>query len=218
MLGDRQELDRRKQLAATALNTTRAIWSKGARISIKRRIRIYNAYVLPILTYNMSTWALTQADESELDAFHRRQLRTVLAIRWPDHISNKDLYQRTATRPVSEDMFRARWRMLGHTLRMTNDIPAKRTMVAYFTQAISAARFVGRPRITLPTRISQDLTRIHEAASTQRRTPAWTRTLPPSLTTLSELCQLERLARGRQGWQGLIDSAHTLLKKREPAP
>ena len=218
LLGDRQELARRKQLAANALNTTRVLWSKSSRVSVRRRIRIYNAYVLPILTYNMSTWALTKSDECELDAFHRRQLRTVLAIRWPEHISNEDLYQRTGSKPVSEDMFRARWRMLGHTLRMADDIPAKRTMLAYFTHTSPAARYAGRPRITLPTKINSDLTHIHEvaaAAAAPRRAPAWTRTLPTRLTTLSELHQLEKLARARKGWQKLVDSAHTLLKQRE---
>ena len=115
-------------------------------------------------------------------------------------------------------MFRARWRMLGHTLRMADDIPAKRTMLAYFTTTSPAARYAGRPRITLPTKIDSDLTHIHEvAAAASRRAPAWTRTLPTRLTTLSELHQLEKLARARKGWQKLVDSAHTLLKQREQA-
>ena len=216
LLGDRQELDRRKQLAANALNTTRVLWNKFSRVSVRRRIRIYNAYVLPILTYNMGTWALTKSDESELDAFHRRQLRTVLNIRWPEHISNEHLYQLTCSAPVTADMFRARWRMLGHTLRMADDIPAKCAMLAYFTTP--EARYAGRPRITLPTKISQDLTHIQEAAAAApRKAPQWTHTLPARLTTISELHQLERLARARKGWQKLVDSAYTLLKQREQA-
>ena len=183
---------------------------------VRRRIRIYNAYVLPILTYNMSTWALTKSDECELDAFHRRQLRIVLAVRWPEHISNEYLYQRTGSKPVSEDMFLARWGMLGHTLRMADEIPAKRTMLAYFTHTSAAARYAGRPRITLAKKINLDPNHIHEVtAAAPRRAPAWTHTLPTRLTTLSELHQLEKLARARKGCQKLADSEHTLLKQRE---
>ena len=107
LIGDKEELARRKQLSANALNTCRPIWSREPTISINRRVRIYNAYVLPVLTYNMATLALSQNQEDELDAFHRRQLRTIIGIHDPNHISNNDLYQRTASKPISREMFRA---------------------------------------------------------------------------------------------------------------
>ena len=36
--------------------------------------------------YNCSTWGLTNAEESKFDTFHRRQLRTVLGIKYPTKI------------------------------------------------------------------------------------------------------------------------------------
>ena len=43
--------------------------------------------------YNCSTWGLTNAEESKFDAFHRRQLRRVLGIKYPTIISNKKIAQ-----------------------------------------------------------------------------------------------------------------------------
>ena len=36
---------------------------------------------------------MTVGDEDKLDAFHRKQLRRVLGKRYPDKISNKNLYE-----------------------------------------------------------------------------------------------------------------------------
>ena len=62
---------------------------------------IYKKLVRPMLIYNCSTWGLTNAEESKFDAFHRRQLRRVLGIKYPTIISNKKLYRKTGEEPVS---------------------------------------------------------------------------------------------------------------------
>ena len=127
-----------------------------------------------------------------------------------------------SSKPISREMFRARWRMLGHTLRMADDVPAKLTMLTFFnltTKKNPAKHFAGRPRITLPARIDQDLVRIHQAAATTRRTlSSWTTSLPRRLTNISDLRSLEALASRRKRWIEIVDNAHTLLMQRETAP
>ena len=51
------------------------VWFRGAQISLPLRLRLYSAFVLPVLTYNMGTWGLTKTELNRLDAHHRRHLR-----------------------------------------------------------------------------------------------------------------------------------------------
>ena len=218
LLGDSEELKRRKQLAAAAFKQVRSLWPRRAQVSEKRRIRIYNACVKPILTYNMGTWALTQRETNELDSFHRRQLRSVIGIHYPEVISNEDLYTRTDAGPLSLDMFHARWRLLGHTLRMKNNVPAKKAMLAFFSINQETPGFRGMPRTTLPRIINTDIIEIKQAADTasSQRGPISTliASLPDQLKSKLDLQQLEKLAKARKKWQKIVDGAHALLSRR----
>ena len=165
----------------------------------------------PIITYNFSTWALTQSELDRLDAFHRRQLRAVIGVRYPDKISNEDLYDRTKSVPLSHELFQARWRMLGHVLRMNSELPAKEAMSYYFREE-EAGRFRGHPRTTIATVINKDLGDIFNAAASKRgRKKATIASLPKQLVSSADLCQLESLARDRKKWQSIIVDAHALL-------
>ena len=53
------------------------VWFRGAQISLPLRLRLYSAFVLPVLTYNMGTWGLTKTELNRLDAHHRRHLRQI---------------------------------------------------------------------------------------------------------------------------------------------
>ena len=69
---------RRKQLAITSMNSMNKIWIRRTKISENRRLKLYNALVKPVLTYNCATWGLTKQEEEKLDAFHRQQLRHII--------------------------------------------------------------------------------------------------------------------------------------------
>ncbi len=78
------------------------IWLTGSKISVFRKIRIYEAQVVSILLYNCNSWAAPQASLEELDVIHRRHLRKILNIRWPKGIiSNAALYARCNVTPLS---------------------------------------------------------------------------------------------------------------------
>lgn len=165
LLGDSEGVTRRRVLASSALNKAMALW-RGSKVAERRRIHIYNTCVKPILTYNMGTWALTQSESNKLDAFHRTQLRRVIGIHYPDKISNKELYERTGSNPINEEMYSARWRLLGHTLRMDDTVPAKAALLFYFNN--DAKTYQGRPRTTLPVSINNDLKSIHSLVKKRR--------------------------------------------------
>jgi hypothetical protein len=200
LLGDTQEMHRRKQLAAAAFQSMKRIWSRKQhnKISVALRLRLYNAYVLPVLTYNACTWALSQTEQEELDAFHRRQLRKVIGIKYPRIISNEWLYMRCNTQALSHTIRGARWRMLGHVLRMDDQIPAKYAMKHYFDS--TGSKYRGKPRTTLQVVLDRDLQ--VGAANIQANHPFLG--IPSKLRSLEELEQLESIAQERSNWKLIV--------------
>ena len=62
-------------------------------LSIDRKIAVYEAQIVSIIMYNCSSWSPTAKSLEKLDICHRRHLRALLNIRWPQcFITNVDLY------------------------------------------------------------------------------------------------------------------------------
>ena len=159
LLGEAEDVARRKQLANVAFRKLSTVWFRRAHISLQLRLRLYASFVIPVLTYNMGTWGLTQADLVRIDTYNRRHLRQIIGVRWPNRISNVALYHRCQSRPISESIITARWRLFGHVLRLPRDAPAQRAIDHYFADT-EAATFRGRPRTSLPSTLCSDLRRI----------------------------------------------------------
>ena len=99
-LGDREEIQRRKELATIALAKNDIIWKKNWKTKLTTRIRQYEALVKSVLLYNCGTWGVLENDHRKLNIFHRRQLKKVIGIQWPHKISNNKLYKITVTEPM----------------------------------------------------------------------------------------------------------------------
>ncbi|KAE9335811.1 hypothetical protein PF008_g13319 [Phytophthora fragariae] len=155
LLGDAEDVSRRKQLARAALNRMWTLWLRTSQTSERTRVRLYNSYVLPILLYNCGTWALTKGGVLGLESFHRRQLRQVLGIRHPRRISNAALYKRCNARPLRYRITKARWVLFGQVLRGSDRNPAFMQMARYFDSSTEGG-WRGRPRTTLPTLLDQN--------------------------------------------------------------
>ena len=123
-LGCKEDIERRCNLANIAFRKYKAVWEQGPRISLDARLRIYEAQVVSVLMYNCSSWAAPKQTLHSLDVCHRKHLRNILNIRFPICISNKTLYKRCNTAPLSERVSRARWKMFGHILRSQTNAPA----------------------------------------------------------------------------------------------
>eukprot|EP00117_Sycon_ciliatum_P021388 scpid32601/ scgid1959/ Probable RNA-directed DNA polymerase from transposon BS; Reverse transcriptase len=189
LLGDREDVSRRMQLATGAFQRLWALWVRGSQVRENRRVKLYNAFITPILLYNCSTWGVPSNVIKRLEAFHRRQLRTVVGIKYPQVIKNSELYKRTNSQPLGETIVRARWRLFGHVLRLNDDVPARVMMAAYFENPSSAATWRGRPRTTLPLSLHQDLQRIGG-----------------SLKKREELENLHAISQSRQDWKDLCSN------------
>ena len=79
-LGDREDIQRRKELATFALAKNDAIWKENWKTKLTTRIRLYETLVKSVLLYNFRTWGVSKVDQRKLNSFHRRQLRKVILI------------------------------------------------------------------------------------------------------------------------------------------
>ena len=126
------ELSNRKKRAQTAFNSMIKVWLRGNKISLETKVKLYNSIVLPHLLYNSAAATYTSVQLEKMNSMHRRHLRRLIGIFYPEHISNKDTYDRTNTRPISIEITKMRWKMLGHILRQDEKTPANRSMKEFF--------------------------------------------------------------------------------------
>ena len=91
----------------------RSIW-RSSKISNHTNVRIFKSNVLGVLLYSAESWKVTNAITTRLDVFQTRCLRRILRIFWPNTISNEELYKRTNTIPLSQEIKRGRWTCIGH--------------------------------------------------------------------------------------------------------
>ncbi|KAK3713292.1 hypothetical protein RRG08_043873 [Elysia crispata] len=198
LIGDEEDVERRKRLSNAALTKLLNVWIKGDKIKRKTKLKLYRSLVKSILVYNCGTWALTKSEEEKLNAFHRKQLRKVLNIKYPVKITNSSLYNKCEEHPLSIYILENRWRLFGHILRRNIEIPANKSMNSYF--ATHGKKFRGRPLTTLPVVLNKDLSRLQE------------NTL--QLTTREDLEHLRCIAQSRQQWRELS----TRIRKAAEAP
>ena len=191
LLGDSEDVIRRKQLSYAALNNIKQMWSGKKRVHIHRRIKSYNALVKSVLLYNSSTWGLTKTEIDSLDAHHRKQLRLI----WNrERMSNEEVYNLSKVRPISEEIREARWRMFGHSLRLHPDTPAQKAMNYYFNET-KRKKFQGNQRTTLPIVLNNDL---KEANKTHIEILELTK-----LETIEDLNKARIIAKDRNKWKKL---------------
>ena len=56
LLGDEEDLNRRKQLATASMNKINAIYLKKDKVKLEKQIRIYRALVKSVLLYDMGSF------------------------------------------------------------------------------------------------------------------------------------------------------------------
>jgi len=81
------------------------------------KLRLFNSNVKYVLLYSPETWRETASSIKALQVLLNRCLRTILGVRWPDIISNKELWRKTKQQPINLTIRSRRWKWIGHTLR-----------------------------------------------------------------------------------------------------
>ena len=72
-----------------------------------------------VLLYGSETWREAVTSKKCIQTFVNKCLRNILNIRWPNTISNKELWRRTQQQPISQTIRSRKLRWVGHTLRKT---------------------------------------------------------------------------------------------------
>src|SRR6218665_2578930 len=112
------EVRRRVAIARDCMGSfQRGIWKTGIRIDTK--LRLFKAYILPILLYGAETWTLTRALETKLDVLQRWCLGRILRVPFSAHVrpTDVDIYQRAEQIPVSEMVQSRRLQLFGYVAR-----------------------------------------------------------------------------------------------------
>ena len=181
------EVRSRISKANYAFASLRSIWTT-TNLSNHTKIRIFKSNVLSVLLYGSECWKVTVQIEKILDVFQTKCLRRILKIHWPNTISNKDLYERTKTSPLSTEVHRRRWKWLGHIYRMKPDTTT-RTALRWTPQG---KRDRGRPKET------------------------WRRTIEKDLKARRLTLQTApQVAADRQRWRSLADASRTTQRREE---
>ena len=172
--------------ATIAFKKLSSLWFRSHLVSQAIRVKIYNAYVTPILLYNLHAAGLTQAHLNILDVFHRKQLRMILRVHYPAKISNKALYRNCRTAPISIMLLENRWKLFGHVLRLPVASPPQLSMKQYY---INDKTCRGTPRTTLPVSLHRELLEYTQIKVSSPEDLQWIRTM----------------ARDRSGWSNFTE-------------
>ena len=99
------------------------LW-KRKEISLKTKVKVFKAAVLPVLLYGAETWNVTAQDVRMLHACYLRCLRRLIhKSSYYDHVSNAEVLRQCGLPSLQTLLMRQRLRWLGHLCRM----PSSRT-------------------------------------------------------------------------------------------
>ena len=102
--------------ARTAVLLLRPVW-RSKDIFLRSKFRIFNTNVKTVLMYGAETWRVTKNIADKVQAFVNRCLRYMLGVRWPETISNENLWRKAQEERMLSQIRRKKWKWIGHTLR-----------------------------------------------------------------------------------------------------
>ena len=188
LLCTEKDIISRCNMAEIAFRKFQKVWLMGKKISLDRKLKLYEAQVVSVLMYNSNSWAPTKAALNKLDVTHRRHLRTILNIKWPrGMIRNVTLYKRCNVEKLSDRVNTYRWRMLGHVLRSDENTAAHQSLSFAIEADSHFSGRVGRPRCNLFNLLKKDLEE---------------RNL--FMNNYNELNEIRDIARCRKCWRNLL--------------
>ena len=139
----RNEVGIRIGKAGAAFRMLDKVWN-AHNVSLSTKLKLFNSIVISVLIYGYESWKGLKEIENRVRRFESGCLRTIMKIRWYDHVSEVELRNRTGQRSVVEVIKMRRWRWYGHVLRM----PESRLPKQAISWTPTGRRNVGRPKDT----------------------------------------------------------------------
>ena len=107
-------------------NSLHQFW-RNTDLTLKWKLRIYNAVFIPLVTYGLESAALTKGDLNRLEAFHSQSLRKILHFKSTYYTevlnptartyTNQEVRTLTSQPPLTHHTHKAQLKLFGHILR-----------------------------------------------------------------------------------------------------
>ena len=138
------EIDRRIGRAATTFaRLNQRVWT-NSKLSTHTKMAVYGACIISILLYGSESWITYSRQERRLNAFHMRNLRRILNIKWQDRVTNEEVLKQAQMPSLYTMLRQRRLKWLGHVRRMADGRIPKDLL---YGQLATGTRPVGRPHL-----------------------------------------------------------------------
>ena len=166
------ELARRLGAASADFRALSRIWRHSS-LSRTRKLELFNATIVPKLTYGLATAWLNVPERRRLNGFHCRCLRSIWGIKpaYVSRISNKTVLEKTVQKPVSHALAKQQLLMFGKVARAPTGSALRDSAFCPHTLSPATEKFVrkrGRPRqewtagvLKLAERVAGSFNRVH---------------------------------------------------------
>lgn len=116
---------------------------KNQNIPLELRSKVYNQFILPVLTYGAQTWALTKANVDKCVKTQRAMERQMLNIKLIDRKKIQWIRQKTKVIDIAKQVASLKWRFCDHTMRQKDNRWNKKIQL---WRPWEAKRIRGRPQ------------------------------------------------------------------------
>ena len=107
------------------------------------KLQVYRAVVISTLLYGAETWFLYQRQIRLLEPIHQRCLRSILGIKWQDHMSNEEVLKRASLPSIESILLQVQLHWAGHVTKMEDICMPK---AVFFSEPQERKRICGAPR------------------------------------------------------------------------
>jgi hypothetical protein len=160
-------------------------------LSIKNKVKLYKTLMKPVLAYGAETWALSKSDENILKVFERKILRTIFGPtnekgEWRIKYNN-ELYTLYKECDIVTYIKINRLRWAGHVIRLEEQNPARRVLVA----VVEGRRKRGRPKLRWKDGVKEDARKLGERnwRNAARNRDSWQKLQKKALARNGLLCR-----------------------------
>ena len=121
MASSKADFNTRRGQAYSAFEKLDKIWS-AKHVPLHLKTGIFEASVVSILLYGCESWVIDEELEKQINSFATTCYRSLLGIKWCDHVSNEKVLEKVKKAPLIDTV---RKRQLEHTLRLDDREPLK---------------------------------------------------------------------------------------------
>lgn len=137
------EIQHRLKCASMTFGRLRARVFDNHNISVQTKLYVYQATVIPSLTYGCESWTTYRRHIRCLERYHQRCLRRILRVKWQDRCTNISILNEANSTSIEAMIIKQQLRWSGHIVRMPEHRLPKQIM---YSQLKDGQRKLGRPQ------------------------------------------------------------------------